>query len=149
MMTCDGDSSAIDAFKIEAKHVTRKEPLHAMDIGTGFRISVPKSWEATAASGSVLWPESWPEPWLKGPPGHNYAGMQGNTTLALRMIHLIERKGGERAICQKQKLTESTTLAGVVLDPPKVPTVESLQLDCGRARAEVETFRGQARTSTR
>jgi hypothetical protein len=28
----------------------------------------------------------------------------------------------------------------VVLDPPKVPTVKSLQLDCGRARARVETF---------
>jgi hypothetical protein len=41
---------------------------------------------------------------------------------------------------KKQKLTEPTTLAGVVLDPPKAPTLKKFQLDYGKARARVEEF---------
>jgi len=43
---------------------------------------------------------------------------------------------------KKEKLTDSATLAGAVLDPPKIPTVKALQLKCGKARARVEMFAG-------
>jgi hypothetical protein len=43
---------------------------------------------------------------------------------------------------KKEKVTDSATLSGAVLDPPKIPTVKALQLKCGKARARVEMFAG-------